>query len=175
MNAKTTISCALVLVIFALIGLFAMKTPIKNGENSILGAVASPDIPSPYFSFGDVRQWAARDSDLTQATTTVCAIQSPAATSTLVAGGIQFTRSSTTASTITIAKASTAFATTTLINAGDVSANAHATILAASTTLSALEQTNRIFAPNQYLVFGVQGGIGTFSPAGSCHAVWVEN
>lgn len=108
--------------------------------------------------------------DLTTSTTTVCAIQSPSATSTLVGGGIRMTTSSTTASTVTIAKATTAFATTTLINSASVSANAQATVLAASTTVSSLEQTNRIFAPNTWLVFGMAGGTGTFSPVGSCSA-----
>lgn len=110
--------------------------------------------------------------DFTTATTTVCAIQSPNATSSLEGGGVRMTVSSTTASIVTIAKAATAFATTTLINSASVGANAQATLLAASTTLSSLEQTNRIFAPSTWLVVGMQGGTGTFSPTGSCSAIF---
>lgn len=109
---------------------------------------------------------------LTTATTTVCAIKSPTATSTLVSGGIKLNVSSTTASTVTVAKATTAFATTTLINSVSVSANAQAAIEAASTTESALVQTNRTFAPNTWLVFGMAGGTGTFSPSGSCNGTF---
>lgn len=109
---------------------------------------------------------------LDTATTTVCSLQSPSATSTLESGAITLDVSSTTASTITIAKAATAFATTTLIRSASVSANAQATIIAASTTLSALEQTNRIFGPSEWLVVGMAGGTGTFSPTGDCWANW---
>lgn len=137
-----------------------------------LGSVTNPDIPSPYLSFGGVRRWAGSTTNLNQATTTVCAIQAPVATSTLVSGGIRFAVSSTTASTVTIAKATTAFATSTLLNTVSVGANAQATVLAASTTLSALEQTNRTFAPNEWLVVGMAGGVGTFSPSGLCEATW---
>lgn len=170
------------LVVIALVTVFAsgvvasfVAQSSSTNTKPTLGALAGPDIPSPYISFGDVRQFAARTSVLTAATTTVCALQSPAATSTLIAGGINFSVSSTSASTVTIAKATTAYATTTLINSASVGANAQATILAASTTVSALEQTNRIFAPNTYLVVGMAGGVGTFSPSGNCEAVWVQN
>jgi len=154
---------------------FLVKEPITIVEEvpvETVGALTGPDIPYPYFSFGGVRRFAGSTTSLTQATTTVCAIQSPAATSTLVGGGIRLQVSSTTASTVTIAKATTPYATTTLINSSSVSANAQATILAASTSVSALSQTDRTFAPNQYLVVGMAGGSGTFSPTGVCHATW---
>lgn len=152
----------------------SQEQPEQSGE--FVGALPGPDISSPYLRFGrgySVRRWATA-IPFTAATTTVCAIQSPAATSTLVAGGVRFTVSSTTASTVTIAKAATAFATTTLINVASVGANAFATVLAASTTESSLAQTNRIFGPNEWLVVGMAGGVGTFTPTGICQATFEE-
>lgn len=111
----------------------------------------------------------------TAATTTPCAIQSPAATSTLVMASALFTVSSTTASTVTIAKAATAFATTTVLgNAIAVGANAQATIVATSTTANQLAQ-DFVFAPSQWVVIGMAGNIGTFSPSGQCSAFFATN
>jgi hypothetical protein len=167
------------LIVGALIVVALVIGGVKNETSELLngpsvGSVSSPDIASPYLSFGDVRRWASHTGSLTQATTTICALQSPAATSTLVLGTLRLDVSSSTASTITYAKAATPYATTTLFNSVAVAANGQAAILAASTTVSALTQTNAIFAPNQYLVVGMQGGVGTFSPTGSCNAVWQE-
>ncbi len=114
-----------------------------------------------------------RTASLNQASTTVCALlPSASATTTLVTGTVNLSVSSTTASTVTIAKSSTAFATTTLINSASVSANAQATVLAASTTINSSAQADAIFAPGQYLVVSLTGGTGTFSPTGTCSAVF---
>lgn len=110
---------------------------------------------------------------LTQASTTICAIQSPVSTSTLQAANIKLDTSSSTASVITIAKASTAFATTTTIGSQyTVSANAQA-FIQASTSPAAGAVT--VFGPNQWLVVGMQGGTGTFSSVGSCAAEWISS
>ena len=139
-------------------------------------AVSSPDIQSPYFSVGGVRTWAARSENLISATTTVCAIQSPTATSTLTRASLRLSVGSTTASTVVIAKSATAFATTTAIGGGALAANAQGTFSATTTpaTLTSLDGV-MTFAPSQWVVFGMTGGIGTFSPTGACSATWVEN
>lgn len=165
---NTIIGIAVLAVIGALALAFMPKADVAT-----VGALGSPAIMSPWYSVGGVTEWKTMAA-LNTATTTVCAIQAPAATSTLVGGGVNFTVSSTTATVVTLAKATTAFATTTLINSAAISANATAAILAASSTISALEQTNRTFAPNTYLVFGMQGGTGTFSPTGHCSAVFQQ-
>lgn len=133
-----------------------------------LGALSGPDLPYPYFSFGGVPQWANRTDSLTQATTTVCALQSPSSTSTLDFASIRLDVSSTTAATVTLARAATAFATTTSLGAISVPANAQG-IAVASTTGS------HIFPPSTWFVVGMAGGIGTFSPSGSCRAIWVQS
>lgn len=153
------------------------SAPIVNvnvPKQAVLGSVSSPDIQSPYFSFGGVRRWGARTETLNSATTTVCALQAPAATSTLEFASIRFSVSSTTASTVTIAKATTPYATTTLLASGSVAANAQATLVA-STTNSVVVDGIGVFAPNTYLVVGMAGGAGTFSPTGVCQATWVQN
>lgn len=170
-----------VVVALVLGGYAVSKKPVVVTKDGVqVGAVSSPDIGSYAVIGGSVLRGGATKS-LTQATTTVCAIQSPAATSTLLAGSIKFSVSSTTASTITIGKATTPFATTTLLRTESVGANAQATIpFASSTSVAsaaawALEQTNLTFAPNTYVVVGMAGGTGTFSPTGECRALFIEN
>jgi hypothetical protein len=143
----------------------------KVVEKPSLGAVSSPDIMSPYFSFGGVKLWAAKQ-EMMQATTTICAMQSPNATSTLWSATVAFETSSSTASKVTLAKATTAFATTTAV--GDqinIAANAQ-TFIVASSSITA---NNSVFAPATWLVVGMQGGVGTMSPVGTCEAIWQDS
>jgi len=168
MNKLATVVIGAVAVLALILGLSPEKA-----QNLVTGSVTSPDISSPYISFGDVRHWAAQDSDLTQATTTVCALQSPASTSTLQFGDAKFVvASSTQNSTITLAKATTPYATTTLLGKYVIASGAQGTVIASTspTTGDAV-----IFSPNTYFVVGMQGGGGTFSPTGNCSAVWIEN
>lgn len=147
---------------------------IINQVNPVVGSVSSPDIQSPYFSFGGVRQWAGKSDSLIQATTTVCAIQAPAASSTLMLASLHLSVSSTTASTITIAKSATPYATTTIFGSQmAVAANATATIIASTTPVAAAGGVTQ-FNGGEYVVFGMQGGIGSFSPSGTCQAVFVQ-
>lgn len=131
-----------------------------------VGAISGPDISSPYLSINSVQRFYNRKG-LNIATTTVCAIQSPSATSTLALGAIRFETSSTTASTVTLAKANTAYATTTVLTEMGVAANAKATLIASSTTGLA----NFVFSPSQWFVVGMAGtGAQTYSPVGICQA-----
>ncbi len=153
-----------------------------SGNSSVLKSVASPDIPSPYLAWGDVETFQA-GLGFTAATTTVCAIQSPPATSTLRIAAASFGVSSTTNSVVTIAKAASAFATTTRLAFGTISANAQGTIVAIATSTDATGNTSStdpffVFGPNQWLVVGMadgtpEAGAGTFSPTGRCSASWM--
>lgn len=115
-----------------------------------------------------------RVTTLTAATTTVCAIQSPAATSTLQFGSLKLTVGSTTAITVTLAKSSTAFATTTLLNSASIAAGAQGTVIA-STTESVNPDGLGVFSPSTWFVAGIAGGTGTFSPTGICQVTWITN
>lgn len=117
-------------------------------------------------SNGGIFTTAARTAALNQATTTVCAIQGPNAT-TSTSASLLLSVSSTTASTVTIAVGATAFATTTFLTSQAVSANAQATVLAMATS-----STNWVVPPLNWVVFGMSGGVGTFSPTGVCQATF---
>lgn len=147
----------------------------EPGEPS-LGALAGPDISSPYLRWGDVAVYKAAQT-MGTASTTVCALQAPSATSTLLVGSAKFDVSSTTATAITLAKATTAFATTTDLGTQPLAANAQASFVITATTTPGgaawdISDTATTFAPNTWLTVGMKGGNGTFSPTGTCTATW---
>jgi len=164
-----------------------------TGSDINLKAISSPDVMSPWFSFGGVRQWAAHDESLNAASTTACQLQSPAATSTLQFGSLQLTVSTTSISIIEIAKSASTNNTATTTKIGNVitlSASATNVSIVASTSpstqafadgASAGKVGALIFAPNEWLVFKMlpadtdaDGTIGTVSPTGVCQAVWTQ-
>lgn len=159
-------------------GVTKVVTQVVNEPKVSLGAVSSPDVQSPYLTFGGLRRWAGKTDSLVQATTTVCAIQSPTSTSTLVEASVRLSVSSTTATTVTLAKASTPFATTSRLAFGSIAANSQGTIAVTGTTtgtgITSATDALTTFAPNTYFVVGIQGGIGTFSPTGICQAMWTD-
>ena len=174
MNTLKNIGIGAVGVLFAVVVALTMGHTAVKEVNTAFGSATSPDIQSPYFSFGGVRQWAGSTDNLIQASTTICAIQSPAGTSTLEVGSIQLSVSSSTASTVTLAKSTVPNGSSTIFQSNSVSAGAQATITTLATTTSA-GVTNYTFAPNTYFVVSMGGGTGTYSPTGSCKAIWVQN
>lgn len=110
-------------------------------------------------------------STLKTATTTVCAIQSPAATTTLLAASIGFTLSTSTAHTTTVAKAATAFATTTVLDReADIANGVAPAIMIPWNTVNTIATSTLLFAPSQWVVVGMEGNVGTYSPTGLCTA-----
>lgn len=153
----------------------AFDAPDVPAVENTIGGLAGPDIPSTYLKWGGghgVRLYPT-SYPLKTATTTVCSIQSPLATSTLVSGGILFTTSTTTASTGAIGKASNPTATTSVLNTWSLAANEQG-LFSASTT--AQIGASAVFAPSEFLNFTMAGNVGgtTFSPVGSCHATFEE-
>lgn len=150
----------------------ASSYQVPSVSEEKVGAVASPDIPSPYLRFGTgygVREWN-YGSGLGTATTTICSFKSPSSTSTLEFAAVKVDTSSTTASTLYVAKGADTNATTTNFVTRAIAANAQDMVIASSTDFTTSE--NNIFAPNQYLNVGMSGGTGTFSPAGGCYATF---
>lgn len=172
------------LVIVAVIGLISVTalglSLTKEGSVSTIvkefGAASGPELPFDHLTVNDVASYFARDTDLTAATTTVCALQSPAATSTLVAASITFSTGTTTQSIVHIARSATAYATTTLLDAAlDFATSTQATFNASTTK-------DNIFSPDTFLVVGMAingpvcaAGDCTFSPVGVCQAEWRVN
>ena len=174
-NKNLTIGLLITLVI-AVLGVF---TPF--GQKAVKGfssVQSGTDVTTTNFttissangiSVGGVFTTAAHIA-LTQGTTTVCAIQSPNATSTMTMGAVLFTTGTTTASTVTMAKATSAYATTTSLGSAALAANAQGTFIASSTPVGATVDGSAVFGPNQWFVVGMAGGTGTFSPVGVCSA-----
>lgn len=134
---------------------------------------AGPEDLNPYHCTAGVCQYFYR-SVMTSATTTPCNFKSPNATTTLIRATARLDVSSTTATQLFWAKATTPSATTTNFGYGTLSANAKGTFAASTTPYSAFTSTidtPQMLAPNSYVVFGMAGGIGTFSPTGACQVV----
>ena len=137
------------------------------GMPSKLGAVSGPDIYSPYLNVNGVTEFYHR-SAMTTGTTTPCAFK-VTATSTLVTGVAKFNVGSTTAATVTFGRGTHSTATTTWLHNASLAANVQGTFAVPAATT-----TNQTFAPNEYLVVGMSGGNGTFSPTGACQAVFQQ-
>jgi len=181
-----------VVTIIAVAGFFYPKTEVKMGavglqgpagndgksivgpqgpagrdgaSGKTLGSVSGPNTYLPFVANNNLQKYG-QTVTLRVATTTVCAIKSPTATSSLTFSGVNLLRSSTTASVVTLAKATTPYATTTFLGSLSLAANAQGTVVATTS----LPVGSAVFAPNTWFVVGMSGGIGTFSPAGSCSA-----
>lgn len=171
-NKNLTIGLLITLVI-AVCGLFFPKIVTK-----FAGIQSGVDVTTTNFTTLSVQNGESNGGLYTTAarvlmatgTTTVCAIQSPNATSTLTEGSALFTVSSTSASTVQLAKATTAFATTTSLGQGIFAANAQGTVIASTTPSLVATDGSQVFSPNTWFVVGMTGGQGTFSPTGVCTA-----
>lgn len=149
--------------IIAAIGLsiFAASRPVPAPVQTVIesqpqsfGALTGPDIPSPYISWGDVQEYRARKSFAT-ATNVPCAIQAPAATSTLMFVNFKITTATSTDATVwTVATSTLATATTTLVGSQftlPAGTTAEYGVGAPNITI-----TNPLL-PNAWVVIGVQG------------------
>jgi hypothetical protein len=142
-------------------------SPVQNGIN--VGSLASP-----YLNIGGALLYGAGEQ-LRTGTSTVCVLQSPQATSTLISGGINFLLASTSAVIVDISKAITVYATSTRIGTVyGVAGSAAAAIVASSTGSVAGDAT--IFAPNTYFMVKYADGNNGVANAskGSCYAVWAK-
>lgn len=147
--------------------------PSQPGQQ--LGSLTGPDIPSPYLQWGGVTSYQT-GTTFSQASTTVCSMQAPAATSTLVYASAAITTATTTATIWEFGKSNQFDATTTLVSqVASVASGALATINASTTATATLAQ-NIVFGPGQYLnvKFGGTQGI-TNSLVGTCKARWIVN
>jgi len=112
---------------------------------------------------------------MTSPSTTPCAFQSPAVTSTLAYASAKFDTTSSTANStiVTIAKSATAYVTTTAIGTDTtITAGAQATIISSSTMNISVDDT-LVFAPSQWLVFGQKDGIVALDSTGGCAVEFV--
>lgn len=156
MNKKLTLGLAVTLIAVLAFTLGGGRIVIRETVEK-LGALAGPDIASPFLKWGGVEVVNA-SMTLNTATTTPCAIQSPSATSTLTHASLTVQVASSTATTWTLAKASTAYATTTRLSEFALSSGVQGTMVASTTPLSAPTVDEvRVIAPDTFLVWGMAG------------------
>ncbi len=154
---KLTIGILVIIaIVFAALSFRTKDTVVVNKDGTVttLGSVSSPDIMSPYFSVGGVYQWK-NARTLGTATTTMCSVQSPSATSTLDSARLQITTGTSTATIFTVATSTTAFATTTALNRFSLASAAQGSFALMSTTSDAY----RIMSPNTWVVWSVEGTV----------------
>lgn len=146
------------------------ETVVKEVQK--LGSVVSSELPDNNFSFGQVRRWA-YGPKMNVATTTLCAIKSPSATSTLISAGLQVFTGTSTSATIDIGTSTTAFATTTnLVSAFSLASGA---VGATGWTSAGGSAQDNIMAPNTFVVVKTAGaGLGGYTYGGKCTVVFQE-
>jgi hypothetical protein len=141
---------------------------IKTSPN--LGAITGPDIASSYLKWGrglGSAVYPVRNT-LSVGTTTSCAIQAPAATSTLESFAAQITGGQQVAVTVNLTKGAAMQASTTALSSNySLAAGAQLAIVASTTP-----ETNRVIPPNTWVQVNVFGGSGTASSTGNCTAVF---
>lgn len=167
---KTTAIAVFVAFVIAIgVSAFAISQIHPTVQPVQAGAV-SPDIPSPYFSYGGVLHWAGMES-FVQGTSTLCAIQSPAATTTLGSITARFDTQSAYTMLYEIGKATTPYATTTLLARMTLATNSLGFIVG---TTSATALQDGILPPNSWLVLkaGTSSVGSDFLPQGSCSATF---
>ena len=147
-------------------------------EEAALGS-GSSHATDPSMKVGGVERFYDRQI-MRQGTTTVCSFISPAATSTVTGGLVNFDVGSTSATIVSVAKATTAFATTTtLITDVALAANIKGTIHIDPAVAATLDAT-QIISPLNFVNIGIQealadGGVegeATYylgaAPVGTC-------
>lgn len=129
------------------------------------GALSGPDLPYSYIGVGGLQMFAAR-GNLNTASTTSCAIQAPAATSSLQYFAANFTGGNQVTVTATLTTGNAMQATTTQLgNSLSIAAGALGSLMA--TTSSA---ANFILGPNAWVQVNTTGGAGVSSTTGTCSA-----
>ena len=140
-----------------------------------LGASSGPVDVGEFQSVNGIETYYA-SSGLNRASTTVCSLRSPNATSTLTFGSLKVTGATTTALFIEFGRSTVIDATTTSIGTRVLASGVQATMLAStSPALSAIDGPV-IFPPNNYLNVKYGGALGSLNVlAGSCRATFLVN
>jgi len=170
MNVKNIVIAILILIVVIGGGLYLTGTENKVVPSPSLGALAGPDIPYQWLRIGGVYN-EYRSQSMRTATTSLCAMLSPAATSTLQFVSWQITAGTTTAATIDIGTSTTAFATTTnLVTATAVASGAQGYKY---WTPAGAALDDAMIAPSTYLnVMTASPGLSGYTYTGTCQAVF---
>lgn len=139
------------------------ETPKENN----VGAVTGPDIYSDYMSVNGSVLYVRR-MNLRSATTTVCSLITPPATTTLQSATVELRSGTTTAMAIAIGTATNNGATTTRLAYQQLAASQTYNLVSTSTAL-----TDLLIAPSTFInvvMAGAPGGdFANFAPRGTCN------
>lgn len=162
-NVIVSIGIALSLTL----SIFAISHTTVAVPNNRTGSLA--EIPSPYLKVNGVTRNYAR-VDMRTATTSLCAFQNGAATTTIQSVSFQIQTGTSTAATIDIATSTTAFATTTNLSAANsVAANAQGSFYWSPVGGSVNDAK---LAPNEWVNIMTAGaGLGGYTYGGHCTLV----
>jgi len=167
-----------VLVVIALLlGLNLGGDKLVPASAPQLGALSGPDIQSPWLRVGGV-QHEYRSKDLVTATSTVCSLQAPSATSTLTFASVNISTGTTTALTFVLGSATTAFATSTLIGAETWALGSGVTGALTHLATSSIATGNTKIPPNYFVNWRVNGlgaSLTSDKLLGSCEAIFIVN
>jgi hypothetical protein len=182
MNKTILVIVGALVVIAVSVGLSFLVIPSKitvvdnNGKPTDVpvGALTGPDIPSTWLRVGGVTHYFAHMNGNT-ASTTLCSMKAPVATSTLISATVEITSGSSTAGLITIAKAASTSnnATTTILGNQILLTASTEDTINASTTAAQKAAEAEIFGPSTYLNIGIQHGTGLLNTQRAiCNVEW---
>lgn len=167
-NLKTGgIVIAIILGIVAILG----HSTVVQEVNRTFGGT-SPDITSPYVNFGGVIHWYSQAS-FNQASSTLCSLQSPVATSSLVTFTADFKSTPSYATAYMVGSGTRNATTTSIIAVTQISlaSSAFGSTAASSTAMGT------IIPPNTFINLNVSTSTGStvnMTPSGTCSAEWIQ-
>ena len=170
MNTNTFAVIVGVVALVASIGAYVKPAQVVTQVEKQFGAVASPDIQSPYFSYGGQVFYASHPA-MRSATTSLCSMQAPSSTSTLESASWQVTVGTSTSAAIDIGTSTDAFTiATTLVSGTSLGSSATGQAVWSSAGVAVQDS---ILAPNVWLNVKTQGaGLGGYTYGGTCSAVF---
>lgn len=160
-----------------IIGIVALVASFGHGDAVLpkLGGAGAIDAVNYHCWSGYCHYYGSKS--VSQATTTACAIQSPAATTTLSTFGVRVDTASSSATTWMTGTGSTQFATTSAIGGISTIGAAGTGFIQGSTSPAA--GSNTVLGPNTWVIIKNNGGITSgdttalgFVPAGTCFATF---
>ena len=176
------------LIFGGIVGIVALGVSFFTGQDTIVvqpnvektieasTGGASSDFSTRYLSWGGVRNWATGVRlDGTAASTTICAIAAPTASSSLEFLAVRANSGTTTSMQVQAFKSASPFLTTTAVTGETVFASMTETVAVATSTV--VDSTARLFTSGDYLVVTMTpatGGNGPVSPTGQCNAQFVQ-
>lgn len=166
-NKKTYV--ALVVILLIAIGAYSFPkgNTVVNQIKEQLGAVVGPELTNNYWNFAGFKQ-DMRVETMKTATSTVCVIKTPTATSTLVAFYANFSKPPTVTTTFVLSTSTTSFSTSSPIFSGSLAANGTTTLSWFATTTGTTAQ-NKTLVPNTFIVFDLAGAVSYSGLQGRCY------